>query len=65
MFHGNRFKGAAKGKRGVTAWVEREGDIYLGDTLTLHGQCHGDGYTIGFGDCIGTVLPALKDPFAR
>ena len=36
-----------------------------GDTLTLHGAAKGDGYTIGFGDCSGKVLPALKDPYAR
>ncbi|WP_323021582.1 fumarylacetoacetase [Pararhodobacter sp.] len=36
-----------------------------GDTLTLKGQCKGEGYTIGFGDCTGTILPALADPFAR
>jgi len=36
-----------------------------GDTLTLKGAAKGDGYTIGFGDCTGTVLSALSDPFAR
>lgn len=36
-----------------------------GDTLTLRGAARGDGYTIGFGDCTGTVLPALDDPFKR
>ena len=36
-----------------------------GDTLTLKGACKGDGYTIGFGTCAGTILPALDDPFAR
>ena len=36
-----------------------------GDTLTLHGAAKGDGYLIGFGDCSGTVLPALDDPYAR
>ncbi|WP_170387115.1 fumarylacetoacetase [Ruegeria atlantica] len=36
-----------------------------GDTLTLKGTSKGKGYTIGFGDCTGTVLPALEDPFAR
>ena len=36
-----------------------------GDTLTLKGAAKGDGYTIGFGDCTGTVLPALSDPYAR
>ncbi|NHB76302.1 fumarylacetoacetase [Rhodobacter calidifons] len=35
------------------------------DTLTLRGWCRGDGYTIGFGDCSGKVLPALEDPYAR
>ena len=36
-----------------------------GDTLTLKGAAHGNGFTIGFGDCTGTILPALKDPYAR
>ena len=30
-----------------------------GDTLTLHGAAKGNGYQIGFGDCSGTILPAL------
>lgn len=34
--HGKGFKAAAKGKRGVTAWVEREGVLRVGDTVTLH-----------------------------
>ncbi len=33
---GDAFKGAAKGKRGVTAWVEREGHIAVGDAVRLH-----------------------------
>lgn len=33
---GKAFKAAAKGKRGVTAWVEREGTLRLGDVLRLH-----------------------------
>jgi fumarylacetoacetase len=36
-----------------------------GDTLTLRGHCRGDGYTIGFGDCSGKLLPALADPYSR
>lgn len=36
-----------------------------GDTLSLHGAAQGDGYTIGFGACTGTVLPALDDPYSR
>ena len=35
------------------------------DTLTLRGHAQGDGYTIGFGDCAGKVIPALSDPYAR
>ncbi|WP_417674249.1 fumarylacetoacetase [Pseudodonghicola sp.] len=35
------------------------------DTLTLKGAAKGDGYTIGFGDCVGKVVPALADPYAR
>ncbi|MEQ5826018.1 MOSC domain-containing protein [Sulfitobacter sp. NFXS29] len=33
--HGKGFKPAAQGKRGVTAWVEREGPLALGDELRL------------------------------
>ena len=34
--HGKPFKAVAKGKRGVTAWVEREGTFRVGDAVTLH-----------------------------
>lgn len=34
--HGKPFKPAARGKRGVTAWVERPGALRLGDMLRLH-----------------------------
>ncbi len=33
---GGLFKAAAKGRRGVTGWVEREGVLRLGDELRLH-----------------------------
>ncbi|WP_108816442.1 MOSC domain-containing protein [Loktanella sp. Alg231-35] len=33
---GDKFKLAAKGRRGVTAWVEREGLIRVGDAVRLH-----------------------------
>lgn len=36
-----------------------------GDTLVLHGAAKGDGYTIGFGTCTGTLLPALSNPYQR
>lgn len=34
--HGRAFKAAAKGRRGITAWVEREGVLRLGETIRLH-----------------------------
>ncbi|MEQ6201466.1 sulfurase [Sulfitobacter sp. HNIBRBA2951] len=33
--HGKAFKSAARGRRGVTAWIEREGDLAVGDRLRL------------------------------
>lgn len=33
---GPKYKAAAVDRRGVTAWVEREGQIAVGDVLTLH-----------------------------
>ncbi|MCX7888738.1 MAG: MOSC domain-containing protein [Rhodobacteraceae bacterium] len=33
--HGKAFKAAAEGRRGVTAWVEREGVFRIGDRLRL------------------------------
>ncbi len=33
-----------------------------GDTLTLSGRAQGDGFTIGFGECSGTLTPALSNP---
>ena len=36
-----------------------------GDTLVLHGAARSADYTIGFGTCVGKVLPALSDPYTR
>ncbi|TQV66851.1 fumarylacetoacetase [Aliiroseovarius halocynthiae] len=33
-----------------------------GDTLTLRGAAKGDGFQIGFGDCVGQILPAVNWP---
>lgn len=33
-----------------------------GDTLTLRGAAHGNGYRIGFGECAGQLLPAVELP---
>lgn len=34
--HGTRFKAAAENRRGVTAWVERPGNLQIGEQLRLH-----------------------------
>ena len=36
-----------------------------GDTIVLRGHAQGDGFRIGFGECRGTLLPALDDPYVR
>ncbi len=33
-----------------------------GDTVTFRGHCDGAGHRIGFGECSGTVLPAIDYP---
>ncbi|XP_008292970.1 fumarylacetoacetase [Stegastes partitus] len=30
-----------------------------GDEVTITGYCQGEGYRVGFGPCLGTILPAL------
>lgn len=34
--HGRAFREAAAGRRGITAWIEREGVLTVGDRLRLH-----------------------------
>ncbi|MEM8581342.1 MAG: fumarylacetoacetase [Pseudomonadota bacterium] len=36
-----------------------------GDTLTLHAAAKAEEFQIGFGTCVGKVLPALDDPYSR
>lgn len=31
------------------------------DTVTLTGYCKGNGYTVGFGEAVGEITPALGD----
>jgi fumarylacetoacetase len=33
-----------------------------GDTLILRGYAQGQGYCVGFGECAGTILPAVPPP---
>ena len=50
------------GGKQPTILANGEQRIFLedGDTITLRGRCHREGFrTIGFGECAGTVLPAI------
>ena len=52
----------SKGGRQPTILANGEQRIFLddGDTITLRGRCQRAGFrTIGFGECAGTVLPAI------
>jgi fumarylacetoacetase len=31
-----------------------------GDTVTLRGECRADTYRVGFGECVGKILPAIE-----
>ena len=31
-----------------------------GDSIILKGWCQGEGFRVGFGDCAGTILPAIE-----
>jgi len=48
------------GQNPITLGDETRTFIEDGDTLTLHGHAQGDGFRIGFGDCTGTILPAVE-----
>jgi len=37
---------------------EKKSFLDDGDTITLKGCCHGDGYKIGFGECSGEIIPS-------
>jgi fumarylacetoacetase len=41
---------------------EQRSFLQDGDRLTLRGRAQGDGYTIGFGECTGTIVPAAPRP---
>ena len=42
----------------LTATGEERTFIQDGDCINMTGYAQGDGYTIGFGDCKGKILPA-------
>lgn len=53
------------GKEPIPVDGGTRGFIQDNDTLTLRGTARGAGYSIGFGDCTGKVLPALANPYHR
>jgi len=50
----------SRGTKPITLHESNEERKFLqdGDTVTFTGVCHGDGYSIGFGECTGIILPA-------
>jgi fumarylacetoacetase len=41
---------------------EQRSSLQDGDKVIMTGAARGDGYTVGFGEVEGTILPALVDP---
>ncbi len=50
-----------RGTKPITIAETGETRMFLedGDTLTLTGYCQGEGYRVGFGQCLGQVAPAV------
>lgn len=40
---------------------EKRHFLHDGDQVSLSGICHGKGFTIGFGSCMGEIIPAFED----
>jgi len=60
---GSLLEMTAGGKEPITlATGETRTFIEDGDTYTLTGWAQGDGYRIGFGECVGKILPAVTEP---
>jgi len=53
------------GKNPITLATTGEQRTFLqdGDTLVLRGWCDGGSYRIGFGECSGSVTPALPENY--
>ncbi|XP_041663528.1 fumarylacetoacetase [Cheilinus undulatus] len=48
-----------RGSKNIDLGGETRTFLKDGDEVTITGYCQGDGYRVGFGPCIGTILPAL------
>ena len=42
--------------------IEGESRTFIedGDAISISGVCRGKEYSVGFGECYGTILPAVK-----
>ena len=49
------------GKEVIKVGDEERKFLLDGDEVNMTGICYGDGYTIGFRDCRGKILPAKED----
>ena len=47
------------GDSGVEAKTLKRAFLNDGDTVVMRGYCQAQGYRVGFGECVGTVLPVL------
>jgi fumarylacetoacetase len=57
--YGSMLELAWRGERPLTLEETGEERKFLqdGDTVTMTGYCQGEGYRVGFGDCVGRILP--------
>ncbi|MER3465954.1 MAG: fumarylacetoacetase, partial [Armatimonadota bacterium] len=60
--YGSMLELAWRGERPIRLEETGEQRAFLsdGDSVILRGWCQGDGYRVGFGECEGTVLPAIE-----
>jgi len=56
---GSLLEYSLNGKRPFKVNDQERSFLLDGDSINLRGYCQGPNYRIGFGDCEGTILPAL------
>ncbi|GAM17586.1 hypothetical protein SAMD00019534_007610 [Acytostelium subglobosum LB1] len=49
-----------KGTKTVSLGSEERRFLLDGDTVIMSGVCRGNGYNVGFGESVGTILPAVN-----
>lgn len=59
--YGSMLELSWRGQQPITLEETGETRTFLedGDTVTMRGYAQGDGYRVGFGDCVGTIVPAI------